>query len=134
MELRAALSEVTQVMYGVRPDQLDGPTPCAAWDVRALMSHVRQVVAALRLAGSGQPVPGDLWERDLPAAGFDEDADAAAAAWARPGAGDGTESFGTMAMPATVVEAMLVSDLAIHGWTWHGRPGSRTAAMTGSPS
>jgi len=116
----SAADATARVLRGVKPDRLDAPTPCAEWDVRALTNHLLQVVSALHLAGRDAAVPGDLWARDLmtergPEA-FETTAGAAADAWRRPEVEERTVRFGEMPMPAPMVAAMLVSDLAIHGW------------------
>src|SRR6266540_3589534 len=66
MDLATITMQTANVVRGVKPDQLDAPTPCRDWDVGTLTNHLLQVVTALDLAGRGQPVPSDLWERDLP--------------------------------------------------------------------
>ncbi|GGQ39154.1 TIGR03086 family metal-binding protein [Couchioplanes azureus] len=118
--LKKSVTEAGAVVRGVGPGQFHAPSPCADWDVRALTNHLLQVASALHLAGRRQPVPGDLWGRDLMSEGwadrFDEEGRAAAAAWAQPGAWDGTVGMGGAEMPARVIATMLVSDLAIHGW------------------
>jgi uncharacterized protein (TIGR03086 family) len=38
-ELDRALRSTLDILARVEPDQLDAPTPCAAWDVRALINH-----------------------------------------------------------------------------------------------
>ena len=38
-ELDRALRSTLVILARVEPDQLDAPTPCAAWDVRALINH-----------------------------------------------------------------------------------------------
>lgn len=40
----------------------------------------------------------------------------AAAAWAEPGAWDGTTYMGKTAMPAAMVAGMLLGELVCHGW------------------
>lgn len=109
------------MVRGVKPDQLEASTPCEKWDVRLLLNHILQVDCALGLAGAGQPVSAQVWDRDLITAGdwanrFDEEARAASAAWAKPEAWNATVGFGGMPMPATMAATMLISDLAIHGW------------------
>jgi uncharacterized protein (TIGR03083 family) len=37
--LLRALQGTLAVLTRVRPKDLDGPTPCASWDVRALVNH-----------------------------------------------------------------------------------------------
>ena len=38
-ELDRALGSTLAILASVRPGQLDAPTPCASWDVRALINH-----------------------------------------------------------------------------------------------
>jgi uncharacterized protein (TIGR03086 family) len=115
-----AATESATVVRGVKPDQLDLPTPCRDWPVRTLVNHLMQVVAALEAAGRGGPVPADLWQAERMsgdwAGRFDDEARRAVAAWSAPSAPTGTVDLGGMAMPAAAVVGMLVSDLAIHGW------------------
>ncbi|MEV1144552.1 TIGR03086 family metal-binding protein [Micromonospora sp. NPDC049799] len=118
--LNKAIIETAKVVRGVEPDQFGAPTPCRDWDVRALTNHLLQVVHALQLAGRRLPVPGDLWDRALIddgwAAHFDDAGSTAIAAWVEGDAWEGGVTLGDMRMPAPAVAAMLVSDLAIHGW------------------
>jgi uncharacterized protein (TIGR03086 family) len=115
-----AATETATVVRGVKPDQLDLPTPCRDWAVRALANHLMQVVEALDLAGRGGPVPGELWQADRMAgdwaARFDELARRAAGAWSSPSAPAGTLDLGGAPMPAPAVATMLASDLVLHGW------------------
>jgi uncharacterized protein (TIGR03086 family) len=118
MDLAKITMETANVVRGVKPDQLGAPTPCRDWDIRTLTNHLLQVVTALKLAGHHDVVPGELWERDFgPEDGrFEETAREAIAAWAEPGAWEGTIPVGTAEMPAGFVAAMLATDLVIHGW------------------
>jgi uncharacterized protein (TIGR03086 family) len=115
-----AATETATVVRGVKPDQLDLPTPCRDWPVRTLANHLMQVVAALEAAGRGGPVPGDLWQSDRMAgdwaARFDEEARRAVDAWSSPSAPTGAVDVGGAAMPAPMVATMLASDLVVHGW------------------
>ena len=104
------IEQTAAVVRGVKSDQLGDPTPCAAWDVRALISHVCQVVTAVELAGHGGPIPSELWTRERADAAFG----AAARAWDEPPAGP--IDMGGQEMPAPVVGAMLGADLVVHGW------------------
>ena len=54
-----AVEQARKIMAGVKPDQTKDPTPCAEWDVAALLNHI--VSAQTNMAGtiSGRPVaPG----------------------------------------------------------------------------
>ncbi|MGI5350144.1 TIGR03086 family metal-binding protein [Streptomyces sp. CA-250714] len=65
-----ATAQAAKVIAAVRPEQLDGPTPCSEYDVRALLGHL--VSGARRIAtvpdgsdGKGPDVPE--WTADVPA-------------------------------------------------------------------
>ncbi len=118
--LAKAVTQATDAVRGVKPDQLGAPTPCRDWDVQTLTNHLLQVIHALNLAGHREQVPGDLWTRDLMsgdwAGRFEDDAHRAVAAWTDPAAWQGTVGMGATDMPAPLLATMLASDLAIHGW------------------
>ena len=38
-DMAAAAAEAARVVGGVRADQFTAPTPCADWDVHALLNH-----------------------------------------------------------------------------------------------
>jgi hypothetical protein len=77
-------AEAASTVRGVKPHQLDAATPCEEWTVRTLINHLRQVIGALSLAGRGEAVPNELWEREYNEAAprFDDEADRAIASWA----------------------------------------------------
>ena len=39
-EMTSAATETARIVAGVAPGQLADPTPCADWDVRALLNEV----------------------------------------------------------------------------------------------
>jgi uncharacterized protein (TIGR03086 family) len=59
----SALAWAQTLVEGVRRDQLDDPTPCAEFDVRALLGHLVATVRRARAIGEGRPpfsVPSTL--------------------------------------------------------------------------
>jgi len=48
-----AMATGGDVVAGVRPDQLDAPTPCTEYDVRTLVSHLIGVLERVTLMGRG---------------------------------------------------------------------------------
>lgn len=122
--MTAAATAAAAVVRGIRPDQLAAPTPCTDWDVRAAANHLMVWGAyASELAARKQPLPedGSLDEsRDFLQEGwqetFAEQVAKAAAAWAEPGAWDGTTYMGQTPMPAPLVGGMLLAELVCHGW------------------
>ncbi|MGW3208563.1 TIGR03086 family metal-binding protein [Streptomyces sp. NPDC001135] len=72
-----ATDQVAALIKTVRPDQLDGPTPCTEFDVRALLSHIVGGTRRIAVVGEGgdglavQPVTDGV-EDDGWAAAYDE--------------------------------------------------------------
>ncbi|MEU8028128.1 TIGR03086 family metal-binding protein [Streptomyces sp. NPDC049099] len=72
-----ATDQAAALIRTVRPDQLDGPTPCTEFDVRALLSHIVGGTRRIAVVGEGgdglavQPV-ADGVEDDGWAAAYDE--------------------------------------------------------------
>lgn len=116
--LERAAGRTVQVVRGISDDQLARPTPCAEYDVRALVDHLFQVVVNFqRLAAKENADFSDApsfaghgdWRAD-----FAAEARTLAEAWAAPGADEGTT--GAMDMPAPLVGRMALGDLVVHAW------------------
>lgn len=52
-DIAGAQHWVADLMAGVRPAQLDGPTPCTEYDVRALLEHMSALPAKLATVAEG---------------------------------------------------------------------------------
>lgn len=129
--LKAATAHAVPVVRAIPEDRLTAPTPCAEYDVKALVNHLLQVVVQFQALAAKQDA--EFGETpDLVAESRDSDsgsdsgtasdwrdrfADEAAklvAAWAAPGADEGTT--GAMDMPARTVGCMALLDLTVHAW------------------
>jgi uncharacterized protein (TIGR03086 family) len=105
------------VLRGVA--DLDAPTPCAEFDVRALVEHLLTWGPSLAGAGRRETVPpledvrvGDDW-----AARLEERVADIADAWGDDAAWEGTTHMGSPTeMPADVVGGMVLVELLVHGW------------------
>ncbi|MEO3978565.1 TIGR03086 family metal-binding protein [Streptomyces sp. CAU 1734] len=117
--LGAAAGSALPVVRAITDDQLGDPTPCPEYDVRELADHLFQVVtnfrelAAKREADFGaaprRVEPGGDWRER-----FAAETAALAAAWAAPGAEEGTA--GSLGLPARTVGFMALGDLTVHAW------------------
>jgi uncharacterized protein (TIGR03086 family) len=120
-----AVASTTEIVKSTPAGQLDRPTPCAEWDVRALLNHV---IGTLWLAGglfSDQPprypmAPGGLPPADLagddPAAAY---AEASAAALSAAVAGDALTRVHLTPlgeMPGPGLAGFTTLDVLVHGW------------------
>jgi uncharacterized protein (TIGR03086 family) len=115
-------AHLAEVVGGVKPDQLDAPTPCPDWTVRQLVSHLRYWTPVLERAGRKAPVPEELPdpERDLAVADWQERyAEQLAGlveAWADPAAWTGTTRMVGPEGPAPMYGGMVLGEFVLHGW------------------
>ncbi|MEZ5323242.1 MAG: TIGR03086 family metal-binding protein [Microthrixaceae bacterium] len=106
------------VLAAVGPDQLDAATPCAEWDVSALIDHLvgaqhwaRSAVEGVEMSETGEGSSGG----DFGAA-FDAAATRCLAAFEEPGALDRTVDVGMGEMPAGALLGLAVTDTFVHAW------------------
>ncbi|MFC6885443.1 MULTISPECIES: TIGR03086 family metal-binding protein [Actinomadura] len=115
-------AEAARVARGVTPDRLGDRTPCAEFDVRALVNHwVTFTSYGLECRARRVPLPEVVLERDHAgedgwAETYAERLDRAVAAWAEPGVWQGDIDLGFMAMPAPELASVVVKEMAVHGW------------------
>lgn len=106
---RASSWTVTKVRGAV--DQMDAPTPCEEWDVRALMNHMLDTQRFFigRARGEEVPMPAPTpppLVGDDPVAAFERGRSELLGAFGEPGVVDKT-------MPAL---GIAFSDQLLHGW------------------
>jgi uncharacterized protein (TIGR03086 family) len=116
-ELDRALQSTLTILTKVQPADLDAPTPCATWDVRALINHF---VGTARwwagvLTGEAGPADADYAGGDFVAA-YEESIRIAVAAFAGDGALGRTVRLPFGEFPGTVVLGMAALDQFTHGW------------------
>ena len=106
-QLADALERTGRLIAGIRDDQWHDPTPCAEWDVRAVVDHLIKGNASLAAAlGAGEAATTAYQE--VSARLLD--------AFRRPGVIDGmvTIPFGTV--PAEFALHLRLTELLVHGW------------------
>jgi len=120
--MAVAGAAAVRVARGVTPEQLDAPTPCPTWDVRALVNHL-VLWSAFRSETAARKQPADethTEDTDFTTGAwadiFAAQLDRATAAWAEPGATDGETGLAGGSMPAPVIAAMMLAELVVHGW------------------
>src|SRR4051812_21332778 len=119
-QLQGAFDYTGAIVATLTPSDLDRPTPCPDWDVRALLNHTIGVVAGFESAADGKPFTGDT-DADFvgtdPATSFQEAAKATLHAWSQPGAFDGmcTLPRAGIELPRHVAAAINVVDTLVHG-------------------
>jgi uncharacterized protein (TIGR03086 family) len=122
---RRALDEVTALVRGLTPEQLDRPSPCAGWDLRALLAHMigqnHGFAAAVRGPG-GAPVtafaPRAVAD-DSVAAAWEESAALVASAFAEaPGERPVllVEISEERCVPVSMALGFHLLDTVVHAW------------------
>jgi len=120
--LRHAIDEFGRRVDAVGSDQWAGATPCAEWDVRALVNHVvgelrwiPPLLAGQTIAEVGDRLAGDLLG-DNPQRAWAEAADDALAAAGQPGALARTVHLSYGDSKADEYLSELTADVVIHTW------------------
>jgi uncharacterized protein (TIGR03086 family) len=125
-----ALAWVGQLMAPVRPEQLDGPTPCREFDVRTLMGHLLGTAHRGLATARGEPSRGiphvvtGVPDEDL-AGAYAALADEIGAAWSRLGGADPVTAPWGRCTALEAARGFTVETLT-HGWD--------LAVATGQPS
>ncbi|MFF1715275.1 TIGR03086 family metal-binding protein [Streptomyces sp. NPDC058268] len=117
--LKAATTQAVPVVRAIPDDRLAAPTPCAEYDVKALVNHLLQVIVQFQALAAKQnsdfgDSPDYVAETPDWRGRFADEAGKLVAAWAAPGAEEGTT--GAMDMPARTVGCMVLLDLTVHAW------------------
>ena len=137
-ELHAQALDVTgRIVAGIPAGRWHAATPCAGWDVRALVNHLvsgnlwaAELAAGARIDDAGGRLDGDLLGSD-PAASYAESATSAAAAFRRPGALDAPCAVSYGPVPGSVYAGHRFIDVFIHGWDLAAATGQDTTLDAG---
>ena len=121
-ELDRAFHSTLEVLEKVKPQDLDAPTPCASWDVRALVSHFIVTGRWWAAMATGADAPDDagypaedMAAGDLVAA-YQESIRIASAAFDTDGVREKTIQLPFGAFSGAVVLRMAALDQFTHGW------------------
>lgn len=116
--LARALDQMGALIAAITPEQAGLPTPCASWDVRALVNHVVDEVhqfAVITEGGPrhhlGQDVLGSSWS-----AAFEREAALLLSAWELPEARDRTVTLPDGEVGAEWTMSQQIAELACHAW------------------
>jgi uncharacterized protein (TIGR03086 family) len=106
-QLADALERTGRLIAGIRDDQWHDPTPCAEWDVRAVVDHLVKGNASLAAA---------LGAEDATTTDYADVSAILLKSFRQPGVIDGmvTIPFGTV--PADFALHLRLTELLVHGW------------------
>jgi uncharacterized protein (TIGR03086 family) len=121
VDLHPAADRLAGLVEALPEDALDRPTPCADYNVAALLDHVAGGLLAFRAAAVKQPLPGGPsgdannlapdWRTRI-----QRDARALADAWDDPAAWAGMTAAGGVELPGDVAGIVALDELVLHGW------------------
>ncbi len=100
------------IIAGVKPDQMNLPTPCADWDVAALIDHMVRAQTGSASTVSGSQVAAGA----TPLESFDVAVSAALTALKSPGGLDKKVQGRQGEVPAAQVMSGACMDVTVHTW------------------
>jgi uncharacterized protein (TIGR03086 family) len=116
-QLADALDRTGRLVAGIRDDQWHDPTPCAEWDVRAVVDHL--ISGNARLAGA-------LGAGDVATVDYREVAARLLDAFRQPGVLDRMVTVPAGTVPGTFALHLRLTELLVHGWDIARATGQKT--------
>lgn len=120
--LQPRADDLTKLIAGIRPEQLDAPTPCDDWTVRDLLNHLVGAAHMFGGAFAGQaPAGGDGRDAgdlvgDDPVAAWAAAVQVIASGLDTPGALEREIPMPFGPTPGTIVFEILKFDTLVHAW------------------
>ena len=118
-QLARILPVVSDVVDGIRPTQLDDPTPCTEFTVRDVLDHMLVLGGTFAYAFRGEEPPeirAPAPNGQVPAAEFRRTMDDLLDAVTSPGAMARTVSSPFGEMPGETFARLVAFDGLVHGW------------------
>ena len=115
-----AVDQTGRIVAAVKPDQLGDPTPCADWDVRALLNHTIGGVYMFDDAAQGNELDIARFEQDMvgsdPADSYEQGAAKLRKRVQQPGVLDGQWTMPFGATPGQIAITIATVECLMHGW------------------
>jgi uncharacterized protein (TIGR03086 family) len=128
--LEPSISYALGAALAVTPELLSRPTPCGEWDLRMLLRHACESLAAFgegieagRVGLDAAPEDGALPVD--PARAFRDRAGQLLDAWSGPGHRRRVADIAGCPLPASVMAAAAALEVAVHGWDMSQACGQR---------
>lgn len=117
--LARACASTRAILANVRPEQLNTPTPCASWNVRALINHFvgtpRWAATAISNGREAAIADQDYADGDF-LGSYDESVHAAVDALGAAGALDRTVTLSFGEIPGAALLGIITLEQFTHGW------------------
>ena len=117
--LSRALDQLSDVLGGIRPEQVDNPTPCPEWTVATLASHVVFDTSQFTKSARGERAdwsapPPELTDEWRPA--FDRGARGLLSAWQTVGDLSDSVRMPMGDVPYSFLVEQEIAEFAVHAW------------------
>lgn len=116
--LDVSYSQTADLVAHLGNSDLAGPSPCAGWDVRALLNHLLGATWMFTLVNQGQAAEedaGDVIGAD-PFLAVTTAAKENVASWGRPGGFEGERSYPFGTFPAQGAATINLGEVVVHNW------------------
>jgi uncharacterized protein (TIGR03086 family) len=116
--LEQSYDQTAKLVAGLTPAELDAPSPCAGWDVRATLNHLLGATWMFTLVNQGQTADEDAGDviGDDASLAVKAAAKENLASWRQPGAFEGDRSYVFGAFPATAAAMLNLGEVVVHNW------------------
>jgi uncharacterized protein (TIGR03086 family) len=115
-----AVDQTGQIVAAVTPDQLKQPTPCADWDVRALLNHTIAGVHMFDDAAQEKEFDTSRSQRDMvgtdPADSYEQGAAKLKKTLRQPGVLDRNWTMPFGPTPGQIAISIATVETVMHGW------------------
>lgn len=117
-QIERSLDMTATVVAGIGADQWTAQTPCAGWDVRAVLNHTVGGMHIFAAELTGQPAAAEHeadWLGDDPQGRFASAAETDRAAWRRPDSLAGSVTISLGRLPGPMAAVVHLTEVLVHG-------------------
>jgi uncharacterized protein (TIGR03086 family) len=116
--LEQSYDQTSKLIAGLTEAELDTPSPCTGWDVRATLNHMLDATWMFTLVNQGQIADEDAGDviGDDASLAVTAAAKENLASWRQPGALDGARSYSFGTFPTRGAVMLNLGEVVVHNW------------------
>lgn len=116
--LEISYDQTAKLVAGLTSAELDAPSPCAGWDVRATLNHLLGTTWMFTLVNQGRAADADAGDviGDDPSLAVKVASKENLASWRQPGAFEGDRSYSFGTFPASGAAMLNLGEVVVHNW------------------
>ncbi len=116
--LEQSYDQTAKLAARLTPAELDAPSRCAGWDVRATLNHLLGATWMFTLVNQGHAADEDAGDviGDDASLAVTAAAKENLASWRQPGAFEGDRSYSFGRFPATGAAMLNLEEVVVHNW------------------